>query len=287
MFYIKEAWRNLRFAGITTVITFFSLLLASGFAIASYIVSNFSDALGAELTKNVTATFFIGDSLSRVQLDDLTGKISRTNGVKEAKFISPSEAEKEFIATTGEDFRKILAYNPLPASIVVNLDPEGRTMIELDQTVQKIAGLPGISGFEFRSKMLQEIIDFTEKVRVITLTVTVLFLLLALYLAYTSIRSAFDARREDLNTMRLVGGSLLKIKLPAYLGSFSLGIVCAFITFMIYTVIVNLQFEFLGINASQTAGPLGVFLALGAAPVTAIVGTYLASFSLKIELRNH
>jgi len=286
MFYLKEAWRNLRFAGITTFITFFSLLLASGFTVASYLVSNFSDALGSELTKNVTATFFLADSLSKEMQADLTSKISRTQGIREARLITVAEAEKEFIAATGEDFRKILSYNPLPASIVVNLDPEGKSMAELDKTVTKLAGLTGISGFEFRSKMLQEIIDFTGKVKAITLGITVLFLILALYLAYTSIRSAFAARKEDLNTMRLVGGSLFKIKFPAYLGSFSLGIVCAFITFLLYTIIVNLQFEFLGIKASETAGPLGALLALSAAPVTALIGTWLASFSLKIELRN-
>ncbi|KAA0245841.1 MAG: hypothetical protein EDM75_15245, partial [Chlorobiota bacterium] len=85
----------------------------------------------------------------------------------------------------------------------------------------------------------------------------------------------------------LVGGSLFKIKFPAYIGSFSLGVVCALITFLIYTIVVNLQIEFLGISAAETAGGLGAVLSLGAAPLISVVGTYLASFSLKIELRNH
>ncbi len=287
MFYIKEAWRNLRFAGITSVITFFSLLLASGFTVTSYLVSNFSDALSAELTKNVTATFFLTDSLDAEAGDKIVKTIKGMDGVKQVRFISAAEAEKEFVATTGEDFRKVLTYNPLPASILVTLDPAGGEMAVLDKTVEHISRMPGISGHEFRSKMLQEIIDFTEKVRVVTLGITVLFLLLALYLAYTSIRSAFEARGEDLNTMRLVGGSLFKIKFPAYIGSFSLGVVCALITFLIYTIVVNLQIEFLGISVAETAGGLGAVLSLGAAPLIAVIGTYLASFSLKIELRNH
>lgn len=287
MFYIKEAWRNLRFAGITSVITFFSLLLASGFTVTSYLVSNFSDALSAELTKNVTATFFLTDSLNAEAGDKIVKTIKGMDGVKLVRFISAAEAEKEFVATTGEDFRKVLTYNPLPASIVVTLDLQVREMASLEKTVELISRMPGISGHEFRLKMLQEIIDFTEKVRVVTLGITVLFLLLALYLAYTSIRSAFEARGEDLNTMRLVGGSLFKIKLPAYIGSFSLGVICALITFLIYTIVVNLQIEFLGISAAETAGGLGAVLSLGAAPLIAVIGTYLASFSLKIELRNH
>jgi len=287
MFYIKEAWRNLRYAGITTVITFFSLLLASVFALSSYLVTNFSDALNAELTKNVTASFYLDDSISIEAKEALIAKLRGETGVKGVKYISAAEAEKEFISTTGEDFRKILGNNPLPASILVSLDTDGKKMSELDRSVEEMAKHKGVASYEFRSIMLQEIIEFTGKVRSIAIVVTVLFLLLSLYLAYTSIRSAFEARREDLNTMRLVGGSLFKIKFPAYLGSFALGLMCAFITLFFYSIVVNSRFEFLGVRAVDTAGPTGTILALGAAPLIAIIGTFLASFSLKIELRNH
>ncbi len=287
MFYIKEAWRNLRHAGITTIITFFSLLLASVFAVASYLVTNFSGALNAELTRNVTASFYLDDSLGTDAKDALIAKFRGMPGIKGVKYISATDAEREFIATTGEDFRKILGNNPLPASILVNLDTDGRNMPDLEKTVDEMAKLDGVASYEFRSKMLQEIIEFTGKVRSIAIVVTALFLLLSIYLAYTSIRSAFEVRREDLNTMRLVGGSLFKIKFPAYLGSFTLGIICAFVTLIFYSIVVNSRFEFLGVRAVDTAGPTGTILALGAAPLIAVLGTFLASFSLKIELRNH
>ncbi|KAB2908388.1 MAG: permease-like cell division protein FtsX [Ignavibacteriales bacterium] len=285
MFYIKEAWRNLKFAGITSIITFFSLLLASGFTVSSYLISNFTDEVSIELQKNVTATFYLEDSLSSSVKDYLISEIQKEDAVKNIKYISKETAEMEFISQTGEDFRKILAANPLPASLLVTLDPNKMELQQLEKVVKKISELSGISEYEFRSKMLEDVINFAGKVRTTTIIITALFLFLSLYLAYTSIRFAFEARREDLNTMRLVGGTLLKIKAPAYLSSFILGILCAIITFLIYSIVVNLKIEFLEIQINKITGTWGTILVLGAAPFIALLGTFFASFSMKIQLK--
>lgn len=285
-FYIKEAYRNLKFAGITSVITFISLLLASNFIVASYLFTNFSSALQDNLKKNVTASFYLEDSLSESAINALISEIGKESTVKKVDFLSKDEARKEFIRQTGEDFSKILSVNPLPASLIVAFDSQTNEISGLGKISESIARKQGITGFEFRAGMLEEVMAFTKRIRLITITVSAVFLFIALYLAYTSIRSAFAARSEDFNTMRLVGGSLMKIKLPAYISTLSLGIMCAFITYLFHGIVVNSGLEFLEINISNSSDTVGVMLSWVSAPLIAFLGTFLAAFSIKIELRN-
>lgn len=285
-FYIKEAYRNLKFAGITSVITFISLLIASIFIVASCLLINFSSALQENLKKNVTASFYLEDSLSEPAINVLVAEIGKAPAVKKVEFLSKDEARKEFIRQTGEDFSKILSVNPLPASLIVAFDSQTNEISGLGKISETIAQKEGITGFEFRAGLLEEVMVFTKRIRLITVTVSAVFLFIALYLAYTSIRSAFAARSEDFNTMRLVGGSLMKIKLPAYISTFSLGIVCAFITYLFHEIVVNSGLEFLEINISNSTDTMGVLLSWVSAPLIAFLGTFLAAFSIKIELRN-
>jgi len=283
-FYFKEAYRNFKFAGITTAITFVSLLLASNFIVASYMFTNFSSALQDNLKKNVTASFYLQDTLSGEDRTSLMEEIRKESGVKSVEFISKEDAQKEFIKQTGEDFTKILNENPLPASLVVAFESQKFEISQLNKIAESISKKKNITGYEFKSGILEEVIGFTDKVRLFTILISAIFLFVALYLAYTSIRSAFAARREDFNTMRLVGGSLLKIKLPAYIFTLSLGIICEFITYLFHQFIVNSGLEFLEINISKSSDGVGLILSLISAPLIAFLGTFLASFSIKIEL---
>lgn len=285
-FYIKEAYRNLKFAGITSVITFISLLIASIFIVASCLLINFSSALQENLKKNVTASFYLEDSLAESAINDLIAEIGKEPAVIKVELLSKDEARKEFIRQTGEDFSKILSVNPLPASLLVSFNSQTNEISVLGKISESIAQKEGITGFEFRAGLLEEVMVFTKRIRLITVTVSAVFLFIALYLAYTSIRSAFAARSEDFNTMRLVGGSLMKIKLPAYISTFSLGIVCAFITYLFHEIVVNSGLEFLEINISNSTDTMGVLLSWVSAPLIAFLGTFLAAFSIKIELRN-
>lgn len=283
-FYFKEAYRNFKFAGITTAITFVSLLLASNFIVASYMFTNFSSELQDNLKKNVTASFYLHDSLSGEDRSSLMEEIRKESGVKSVEFISKEAAQKEFIKQTGEDFTKILNENPLPASLVVAFESQKFEISQLNKIAESISKKKNITGYEFKSGILEEVMGFTNKVRLFTILISAIFLFIALYLAYTSIRSAFAARREDFNTMRLVGGSLLKIKLPAYIFTLSLGIICAFITYLFHQFIVNSGLEFLEISISKSSDGVGLILSLISAPLIAFLGTFLASFSIKIEL---
>ncbi len=286
IFYFKEAIRNLRFAGLTSIITFLSLLFASLFICASFIFAGFSDNLQENLKKNVTASFYLKDSLPVAEINSLIDKIQKFQGVKSVNFISKDEAEKDFIKQTGEDFKKVLSFNPLPASMLVTLDPANYEMKALENTVKSVSMLDGVESHEFRSQLLNEMMIVVARIKIITFIVTTIFLFIAVYLAYTSIRSAFAARREDINTMKLVGGSLQEIKIPAYLSTLILSGFSAVITLLLYNFIVNSGLEFLEISIAGSDRTTGTLLSIFSAPLIAILGTYFASFSVKIELNS-
>ena len=286
IFYFKEAIRNLRFAGLTSVITFLSLLFASLFICASFIFAGFSDDLQENLKKNVTASFYLRDSMSITEINDLISKIQKYDGVKIVNYISKEDAEKDFVKQTGEDFKKVLSFNPLPASILVTLDPANYEMNSLEKSVMSISVLDGVESHEFRSQLLKDMMIVVGRIKIITFIVTAIFLFIALYLAYTSIRYAFSARKEDINTMKLVGGSLREIKLPAYLSTLILSGFCALITLFVYNFIVHSGLEFLEISIAGSDRTTGTLLSIFSAPLIAILGTYFASFSVKIELNS-
>ena len=121
IFYFKEAFKSIFNAKASFILTLITLSIAVILIAASVGAIQLSEIFENKLKKNVKLTLFLQDSVKQNSVTFCKEELQSlkfTNGVT---FISKEKAAENFIKETGEDFREILDYNPLPASFIIQL----------------------------------------------------------------------------------------------------------------------------------------------------------------------
>ncbi|MCH7772916.1 MAG: hypothetical protein IH784_00720 [Bacteroidetes bacterium] len=124
IFWFKEAFKSISRAKSSFFLTLISLTLAVILIEASITALKLSEIFQKKIKSNINVSLFIKDPFNENNIKDYKSELSRKNYIKSVKYVSKDEAAKSFIRETGEDFREILDYNPLPASFVVNLNTD-------------------------------------------------------------------------------------------------------------------------------------------------------------------
>jgi len=78
-------------------------------------------------------------------------ELENFNYIRSVDFISKEEAAETFIKETGEDFREILSYNPLPASFIVTLNFDEVASDSLHLVADQIASLEWVDEVVFKT----------------------------------------------------------------------------------------------------------------------------------------
>jgi len=203
----------------------------------------------------------------------------------EVKFISKDEAAEQFISETGEDFKKILDYNPLPASFVVSISENYAFRDSINKLVQDLSLLNDVDEVVFKESLVYRMLNYIDAVKIYLFLITALFCLIAIYLVYATIRLIINARMIDFETMKLVGAKLSTIKIPVLLNSLIAGIISSALTFLIirfiYKYLLNIEFFQSILNKNHFEYMLVIFLT---GPILVILVSLftLRKISLKI-----
>ncbi len=120
-FWLKESFKLIGRAKGSFFISLISMTISVFLIITSLILIRISDILQSGIKESITINIFLNDSINKNDLKQFEDKLKEEEFTKLVKFISKEQAADNFIKETGEDFRKILDYNPLPASFSVSL----------------------------------------------------------------------------------------------------------------------------------------------------------------------
>jgi len=169
-------------------------------------------------------------------------------GISRTIFISKEQALDDYTKASGENVEQVLGMNPLPASVKVFL-----TNPNVGSAESVEAGLRSISGIEeVRSNipLLQTMESRSLALDRIALIIGSLMIVSAFFYALMAGRHSFDARRETLHTLDLLGAtqfaSVAPIVISSALGGIAGGILGT-------TLILVIHQQFLGTMASEFA----------------------------------
>jgi cell division transport system permease protein len=226
----KECFRTI---GKTKLYFFFSVLTtAIGVFLvqASYLSSVVVKHAQKEISNNLTVQLYLKDLPAGRTYQETENRLKALPFVQNLKFVSKQQAEETFLKETGEDFRKILDYNPLPASYSVQLD---ETLIDpsaLDGALGKLRAIPEVTEVGFAADLYKDFVSISHVVRKYLYIVTLILVLIAFYIVTSFSMALFDIRAEEIRTMRFVGGSRFLIAAPILLNSCFVGLAGAIIS---------------------------------------------------------
>lgn len=286
IFYIRESIRLFSRAKLSSFLTFVSTTIAVILMIISFFLFSSTGKLEEYLKENITISVFIKDISIRNNIDDMKEQILSKGFVNNIEYISKEEAVNIFINETGEDFRKILDYNPLPASFNLRLKSEFAETDSVKNIINILSTFPWVDEVVYRDDIIQKILVYLKEFRTYVLAFTLLIIVISLYLVYSTVRLILNSRTEEFETMKLVGAKLSTIKVPIILNGFIIGIISSVCAGALYYLILTFSGEY--ISALKVVKfeeyPYWVLI-LSSGPTISILSTIfsLRKVSLKIK----
>jgi cell division transport system permease protein len=237
IFWIKEAFKLIGRAKSSFFLSLISTSISVLLITASLISIEVSNHFQNKLKQNVSINVFLKDSLSNTAIRSLQTKLKNTNYINTIKYIDKKEAADIFIKETGEDFSKILDYNPLPASFLITLKEGYVDRDSLSNIVAEISNLHGVDDVVFQQEFVYKLLSFLNKIKKYIFIITAVLFLISLYVVYSTIKLITKSKYEEMETMKLVGAKLSTIKMPVVLNSIFIGIFAGIISFGIFALI--------------------------------------------------
>ena len=284
-FHIREAFKSISRAKASFILTFISLGIAVVLIIASVAAVQLSNLLEKKLKDNINLNIFIKGNTNANEIQSFKEELENFKFIRSVNFISKEQAAETFINETGEDFREILSYNPLPASFVVTLNFDEVTSDSLHLVADQIASFEWVDEVVFKNSFVYKVFDYIDKSKLYLAIVTVLFFLIALYLVYTTIRLITNARMRELETMKLVGAKLSTIKIPIILNGVVAGLLSGILAFIIFWFLFTKVSSFsLIVDLIEQHGYLYILLLLVTGPVLSFLITVYALRKITLKI---
>ena len=242
------------------------------------------DSVIQRWAKNFGLVVYLKEQISGEEEASLKNRFSLDNDIMEVKYISRELALKELRTTLGADSMILegLNENPLPSSYELTLksdllDPE---------LVRKKAALyqqmTGVEDVQYGEKWLSSLYTISKTMKVGALVVGVAIYIAITFITYSTIKIFFYRRKDEIETLKLLGATRIFIRLPFLLEGLTIGLLGGIISslaiFGIYSFTSLRLIEFLpSVRLFMASIPYQVYIIVPlAGAAVSVIGSYIA-----------
>jgi len=237
IFYIVEALQSIRSAKTSFTLTTISLTISVILILLSFIAIQVSEEYSSVLKSNIRVNVFLKESITKNDLLNLTTEYQKKIYADSVEYISKEKAAEQFIQETGEDFKKILDYNPLPASFVIRISEVYADTDSLNLIIKDLSSSESVDEVVFKEGFIYRLLSYIDTIKIYLFLITILVLLIAVYLVYATIRLIINSRMIEFETMKLVGAKLSTIKIPVIINGLIAGIISGILCYFVFVFI--------------------------------------------------
>lgn len=223
-FILRETFASMGRAKLSLVFSLFSFtvgVLLIQFALVTLV---FSEVLKTSVQQQFTMSLFLQNDTDDEDINTIKSQIQNKPYIASLSFVSKDQAANSFIKETGEDFREILEYNPLPASFVVTLKEAYLENSRVESIRNEFENISGIEDVRYKSNLIDRLLAIIHNAQLYIWVITGLLALVAIYIVYATLRLIIHNRHKEIETMKLVGASIFTIKAPIILSGLIIGI---------------------------------------------------------------
>lgn len=244
-FIIRESLRLFSRAKLSSFLTFISTTIAVVLIAISFFLYNSSGKLETYLKENITISLFLKDSALRNGIELMKQEILNSAFAAQVDYISKEDAVEIFIRETGEDFRKILDYNPLPASFNLRLKSEYAETDSLNNVIKVLSSFNWVDEVIYRDDIIQKLLVWLKDFRLYVFAFTLMIVVVSLYLVYSTVKLILNSRTEEFETMKLVGARLSTIKIPILFHGLVIGIFASLSATVLFYLILTFAGDYI------------------------------------------
>lgn len=237
--------RRLRSSYVTSIISISLVLFLLG--MLGLLVLN-AKRLSVYVKENIGFSVILKENVKEVDIILLQKSLDASEFVKSTKYITKEEAARELQQDLGEDFIEFLGFNPLLATIEVNLYAEYANTDSIQVIENRFKQYDQIKEVFYQKSLVSLVNENIRKISLIILVFSGLLFLVAITLINSTIRLSVYSKRFIINTMQLVGATRGFIRRPFLYKSAGNGIIAGLIAIGFLSGILYLvQKEFRGV----------------------------------------
>ncbi|MDP2992372.1 MAG: permease-like cell division protein FtsX [Deltaproteobacteria bacterium] len=183
--------------------------------------------LAENYSREIRIVAYIDPALPPENIENLKAKVLKLRGVANIRYITSQEGyqrlvqqfqdEKDILAGLGEDF--------LPSTLEIEVTGTMHNLERIRPLVSELTSLPGITDVYYGKEWVERLRQAADFTRLITFAIGGLLLLTTIFVVSNTIKLTIYLRRNELETMRLVGATNFFIRGPFVLEGMLQGLV--------------------------------------------------------------
>lgn len=234
--------------------------------------------------KNFGLVVYLKENVSAEEAASLKNLFSQDNDIIEIKYISKELALKELRTTLGSNELVLegLNENPLPSSYELTLKSNMLDPEFVRKKASLIQHMTGVEEVQYGEKWLSSLYTISKTMKVGALFVGGAIFIAITFITYSTIKIFFYRRKDEIETLKLLGATRIFIRLPFLLEGFIIGllggIVSSLVIFSIYSFTSLRVIEFLpSVRLFMASFPFQVYIIVPlAGAAVSVIGSFIA-----------
>lgn len=281
-YYFKEFLRYLKTAKSAVISSTIVVSLAVLLLGVYLTISINSVKLIKMIRDKVEIDAYLTDRLKDIDVKNLENKIKTIGGIKSVKHISKDEAAKIFAEDFGEDVLEVFDYNPLPASLKISLFDEYKTIDRIEKIKSELQKFPEIEDIDYAKKNLEILERNSQSIVFLNISLLVIITFSSIFLVSNTIRLMIEAKKDNIETMKLIGAAKETIRTPFIMEGFVQGLVGSLLAVILLQIFLSYFYSTYASNDFSFTIIDYKFLIL-----LIIFGTALGTFGSAISIRRY
>jgi cell division transport system permease protein len=215
-YFLRKTFSNIRAYPLVNLLSVTTISIAL-FIFFTYLLFYINlNKLLISLGEEVQITAYLADFLSDEAADGLKKDILGIVEVEDVSYISTEDALEylEEVFSGQGDVLEGLSKNPLPASFEVKLKKRFRTPEDVALVAKKIDRMNGVDDVVFAREWLSRFYEVQKIVRIVGIAVGIVLSVAVMAMIAITIKLTLYAKRDEIEIMKLVGGTNSFIKTP-------------------------------------------------------------------------
>gem|GEM_PF-89034 len=280
----KTALKSLRLEKWINLLTILSVSIGLTIFCAFIIInSNMSSAL-QRWAKSFGVVVYLNEDINKEGEDKLKNHFLQDTDIEAVNYISKERSYEEIKKTLGSNamILDVFKENPLPSSFELKLKRGYLDPLLVKEKAAKISQLDGVQEVQYGEKWLSSLNTIAKTIKLGSIVFGAAIFIAVTFITYSTIKILLHRRKDEIETLKLLGASSSFIRLPFLIEGFFIGTIGGTISSLailgIYSFIMYKMVEFLpAIKFVVTSLPLFVYLTipLGGA-VMSLIGSFIA-----------
>ncbi len=220
----KIIGRRLKSSYISTVVSITLVLFVLGLLGLLILQAH---RLSEQLRESIIVSVFIDNQASESVISSLQTQLDAMPAVSQSTYISREEAADNLMKELGEDFIEFLGYNPLTASLQLNLRASYANPDSLPAFEQQLRQHTIVSDVDYQRSLVHLVNENLRRIGIGLLIFNILLLIIAFALINNTIRLSVFSKRFLIKSMQLVGATQSFIRRPFIIRGVMQGVVGA------------------------------------------------------------